>query len=140
MIDINTALPLYIRPITYGQDDEIIGLLEMTSLRGLDGLNSKAEGHKKNSGRNIRDESVIDNFIKLLSRGLVDIDEREVFIGRETIFRFDLDFNSREKSVVTEQSRVQIRSSHLHTGAQSRVSMREASSPQNESANMSQQE
>lgn len=68
----------------------------MTSLRGLDGLNSKADSHRQNSGRNIRDESVIDNFIKQLSRGILDINDREVSKGNKSIFDFGL-FDSQKK-------------------------------------------
>jgi hypothetical protein len=36
MVDINTTLPLYIRPL-FTPEHKVMGVLEMTSLRGLDG-------------------------------------------------------------------------------------------------------
>lgn len=89
-MDINTALPLYVRPIFHTDGQRIVGLLEMTSLRGLDGLNSKSDNNKHNSGRNIRDDSVIDNFVKQLSRKIIDMNEREIYIGNSSLFEFDL--------------------------------------------------
>lgn len=92
MIDINTSLPLYIRPIFDESGLRIIGALEMTSLRGLDGLHSKPdEGNKlAKSGLSIRDESVLDNLVKLLSRGLTDIDERSINTGQGSIYSFNI--------------------------------------------------
>jgi hypothetical protein len=36
MVDINTTLPLYIRPL-FTAENKVMGVLQMTSLRGLDG-------------------------------------------------------------------------------------------------------
>lgn len=92
LIDIPTVLPLYVRPILSAEKDQIIGFLEMTSLRGLDGLHSRAEANEKpvKNGLSIRDDSVLDNFVNQLARGLSDINDRAAGARHASIFDFDL--------------------------------------------------
>lgn len=66
----------------------------MTSLRGLDGIHAKPEGHQKKGGSlNLRDDSVLDHFAKQISRGLLDIDERMQFMGKKSIFDFGFEMS-----------------------------------------------
>ena len=75
----------------------------MTSLRGLDGLKSKQNENgkeiKPSSGLSIRDLSILDNFSKQLSRGLIDINDREVARNKQGIFNFTYD-DSQRKDVI----------------------------------------
>lgn len=76
---------------------KIIGLLEMTSLRGLDGIHAKPEGHHHKGGSlNLRDDSVLDHYTKQISKGLQDIDERQIYMGQRSIFEFGFEMNQKE--------------------------------------------
>lgn len=68
----------------------------MTSLRGLDGIHANPEGHQKKGGTlNVRDDTVLDHFTKQVCNGLLQIDEREVFIGNPSIFDFDFSISQK---------------------------------------------
>ena len=64
----------------------------MTSLRGLDGLQAKEiemqTSSKQKSGQGIRDVGIMEHFTKMVSRGLLDINEREIEKGEPSIFDF----------------------------------------------------
>lgn len=93
LVDIPTVLPLYVRPILSPDKGHIVGFLEMTSLRGLDGLHSRNETNEKpvKNGMSIRDDSVLDNFVNQLGRGIMDINERELATRGKSLFDFGLE-------------------------------------------------
>lgn len=83
------------RPIFDEDSKQVIGLLEMTSLRGLDGIHAKPDSHQKNGSLNMRDDSVLDHFTRQVSRGLIDINDRELFIGNKSIFEFGFEMSQK---------------------------------------------
>lgn len=91
MVDLKTPLPVVATPIMIDNNETIIGLVEMTSLRGLDGLYSKQDSEPKQGKQTLtrRDESVLSNFVNVLSRRLIDINDREISTGKPSIFSFD---------------------------------------------------
>ena len=96
MIDLNTALPVYVFPVLTSQNERVLAVIEMTTLRGLDGVQAgevedQAPGQGKPAGQSIRDEGVIEHFKKQLMRGLLDIDERERERGQPSIFAFEFE-------------------------------------------------
>lgn len=94
IIDLNTALPVYIFPVMTSQNERVLAVIEMTTLRGLDGVQAgeiedQTPGQGKPAGQSIRDEGVIEHFKKQVMRGLLDIDERERERGQPSIFTFE---------------------------------------------------
>jgi putative methionine-R-sulfoxide reductase with GAF domain len=123
LVDIKTSLTLFSRPICMNNNSTVLGLFQMTGLRGADGVmpnsvtenklitsfqaggeikqtsaaqSSAKESKQSSSQLSVRDECLLESLSKQLVKGLENLDRKYKEDGRKSIFDFTVADSERQ--------------------------------------------